>query len=101
MLRADPARRRTPVPDLLETLRDALAQRYAVERELGRGGMATVFLAEDVKHHRQVALKVLHPDIAEAIGVQDLERHLAVVLDVLGQEDGRHAAAAELALDGI
>ena len=68
MLRADPARRRTAVPDLLETLRDALAQRYAVERELGRGGMATVFLAEDLKHGRPVAIKVLHPELAAALG---------------------------------
>src|SRR5205823_4257407 len=67
MLRADPARRRTPVPDLLETLRDALAQRYAVERELGRGGMATVFLAEDLKHGRPVAIKVLHAELAGAL----------------------------------
>ncbi len=68
MLRADTARRRTPVPDLLETLRDALAERYAVERELGRGGMATVFLAEDLKHGRPVAIKVLHPELAAALG---------------------------------
>ena len=56
------------MPDLLETLRDALAQRYAVERELGRGGMATVFLAEDLKHGRPVAIKVLHPELAAALG---------------------------------
>jgi len=56
------------VPDLLETLRDALAERYAVERELGRGGMATVFLAEDLKHRRPVAIKLLHPELAAALG---------------------------------
>src|SRR5438094_754876 len=50
------------MPDLLAVLRDALADRYAVERELGRGGMATVFLAEDLKHRRPVAIKVLHPE---------------------------------------
>ena len=43
----------------LESLRGALADRYAVERELGRGGMATVYLARDLKHGRPVAIKVL------------------------------------------
>ena len=41
----------------------ALADRYAIERELGAGGMATVYLTRDVKHDRLVALKVLHPDL--------------------------------------
>src|SRR6266581_4230221 len=58
------------VPDLLDSLRRALADRYAVERELGRGGMATVFLAEDVKHHRPVAIKVLHAELAAALGAE-------------------------------
>ncbi len=54
--------------DLLECLKSALAGRYAVEREIGRGGMAVVFLAEDLKHHRQVAIKVLHPELGAAVG---------------------------------
>ena len=45
------------MPDLLERLTQALTGRYAVESEIGRGGMATVFLAEDLKHNRQVAIK--------------------------------------------
>jgi TolB-like protein/tetratricopeptide (TPR) repeat protein len=49
-------------------LRAALAGRYAIERELGRGGMATVYLAHDLKHHRLVALKVLRLDLAAALG---------------------------------
>ena len=51
-----------------ERLAQALAGRYRVERELGSGGMAVVFLAEDLKHGRRVALKVLRPELAEAIG---------------------------------
>jgi eukaryotic-like serine/threonine-protein kinase len=50
------------------SLADALRDRYAVERELGRGGMATVYLARDLKHERFVALKVLHPELAYALG---------------------------------
>jgi serine/threonine-protein kinase len=56
------------VAELLEHLQHALADRYRIERELGAGGMATVFLAQDLKHHRQVALKVLRPEIARVLG---------------------------------
>jgi len=48
---------------ILEELRDALREQYAVESEVGRGGMATVFLAEDLKHGRRVAIKVLSPEL--------------------------------------
>src|SRR5215218_9592807 len=48
----------------------SLAGRYAVERELGRGGMATVYLARDLKHERRVALKVLRPDLGAVLGVE-------------------------------
>ncbi len=54
--------------DVMTLLRDALAGRYRIERELGRGGMAVVFLAEDLKHRRRVAIKVLRPEVAKAIG---------------------------------
>ena len=54
------------MPPVSEQLQAALSERYAVDREIGRGGMATVYLARDVKHDRQVALKVLHPDRAVA-----------------------------------
>src|SRR5213594_1022976 len=66
------------MPDLLAVLRDALADRYAVERELGRGGMATVFLAEDLKHRRPVAIKVLHPDLAAAVGADRFLREIQI-----------------------
>ena len=66
------------LPDLLPTLRYALAGRYAVERELGRGGMATVFLAEDLKHHRPVAIKVLHQELAAALGADRFLREIEI-----------------------
>ena len=56
------------VVELGPKLQAALSGRYTIERELGRGGMATVFLAKDLKHHRLVAIKVLRPEIANAIG---------------------------------
>jgi serine/threonine-protein kinase len=58
------------VTDLQDRLRLALADRYAVERELGAGGMATVYLAEDLKHKRKVALKVLKPELAAVLGAE-------------------------------
>ena len=58
------------------TLQAALAGRYAVERELGRGGMATVYLARDVRHDRPVALKVLHPQLALALGPDRFQREI-------------------------
>jgi len=56
--------------DLLTRLAAALADRYRIERELGQGGMATVYLAEDLKHDRRVALKVLRPELAAVIGAE-------------------------------
>ncbi len=54
--------------DTLDRLRTALADRYTIEGELGAGGMATVYLAHDIKHHRKVALKVLLPELAAVLG---------------------------------
>lgn len=51
-----------------DDLRAAMADRYILERELGTGGMATVFLARDARHNRKVAIKVLRPDVAALIG---------------------------------
>ncbi len=56
--------------ELGQRLQAVLPDRYAVERELGRGGMATVFLAQDLKQRRPVAIKVLRPEIANAIGIE-------------------------------
>jgi tRNA A-37 threonylcarbamoyl transferase component Bud32 len=62
--------------DVAARLTAALADRYIIERELGQGGMATVFLAEDVRHRRKVAVKVVHPELAAVLGA---ERFLAEI----------------------
>ena len=56
--------------DTANRLAAALSQRYRIERELGQGGMATVYLAEDLKHDRKVALKVLKPELAAVLGAE-------------------------------
>ena len=56
--------------DALSRLSTALSDRYRIERELGAGGMATVYLAHDVKHDREVAVKVLRPELAAVIGAE-------------------------------
>jgi TolB-like protein/tRNA A-37 threonylcarbamoyl transferase component Bud32/Flp pilus assembly protein TadD len=67
------------LPDLLQRLQDALSARYRIERTLGRGGMATVFLAEDLKHRRRVAIKVLDPEVAADIGPERFLREIETV----------------------
>ena len=64
--------------DDAERLSAALADRYALQRELGRGGMATVYLAEDLRHHRPVAIKVLKPELATALGPDRFLREIEV-----------------------
>ena len=61
---------------ILVRLRENLGHRYSIERELGRGGMATVFLARDLKHDREVAIKVLHPELSASIGADRFEREI-------------------------
>jgi serine/threonine-protein kinase len=61
-----------------DRLRYALAERYTIERELGHGGMATVYLAHDLKHDRQVAIKVLRPDLAATIGAERFFREIKI-----------------------
>ncbi|MBA3345682.1 MAG: protein kinase [Gemmatimonadales bacterium] len=62
--------------DPVATLREALVDRYAIERELGRGGMATVYLARDLRHDRPVALKVLHSELAATLGPERFQREI-------------------------
>ena len=64
--------------DLLEQLTAALGDRYRVERELGRGGMAVVFLAEDLKHRRRVAIKLLKPDLSAVLGSERFLREIDI-----------------------
>jgi len=65
-----------------ERLVIALADRYRIERELGAGGMATVYLAQDLKHDRQVAIKVLHPELAAAVGPERFLREITTTANL-------------------
>jgi serine/threonine-protein kinase len=68
--------------DPFERLKSALAGRYTIEREIGAGGMATVYLAHDVKHNRNVALKVLKPDLAAVVGAERFLREIEVTANL-------------------
>ena len=61
-----------------ERLRTSLADRYTIEREIGRGGMATVYLAQDVRHDRTVAIKVLHPELSAVLGAERFLQEIRV-----------------------
>jgi serine/threonine-protein kinase len=83
------------VPEITQQLKVALADRYLIERELGQGGMATVYLAHDVKHERKVALKVLRPELAAVIGAERFLAEIKVTANALSgrdQGDGQPAA---------
>jgi serine/threonine-protein kinase len=67
------------MPDQIDRLRTAFAGRYDIEREIGAGGMATVYLARDPKHDRQVAIKVLRPELAAALGPDRFPREIKIV----------------------
>ena len=66
------------VLQLESRLQVALKNRYELEREIGRGGMATVYLAADLKHRRPVAIKVLHPGLAESLGPERFRREVEI-----------------------
>jgi hypothetical protein len=79
--------------DVARTLADVLADRYRVDRELGAGGMATVYLAEDLRHHRQVAIKVLKPELDPMVLIWEPTNGIAL------REMGRLDDAAQVFLD--
>ena len=66
----------SPFTDLPAALAAGLRDRYVLERELGRGGMATVYLARDLKHKRPLALKVLRPELAASLGPERFQREI-------------------------
>ena len=68
--------------DDFDRVRAALSEVYAIEREIGRGGMATVYLGEDQRHGRPVAIKVLHPDIAASLGRERFLREIEIVANL-------------------
>src|SRR4030095_3605302 len=61
-----------------DRIKAALADRYCVTREIGRGGMGTVFLARDLKHNRPIPLKILSPELAAALGPERFLREIAI-----------------------
>ena len=67
------------MPDVPSQLQAALADRYRLDRMLGQGGMATVYLAQDLKHPRQVAIKVLRPELASMLGPERFAREIQVL----------------------
>ena len=73
-----PAESTAPLPEAIRPFAAAIAERYRVEREIGAGGMATVFLAQDVKHRRPVAVKVLRPELAQALGAERFLREIEI-----------------------
>jgi serine/threonine-protein kinase len=97
------------LPDLSQRLQSALADRYRIERELGRGGMATVFLAEDLKHHRRAAIKVLDPEVAAAVGPERFLREIETVarlnhphiLPLHDSGDATHDAGGDPVIRGL
>ncbi len=70
------------MPSVFDRLKTALADRYTIEHELGAGGMATVYLAHDLKHHRKVAVKVLRPELAATLGPERFVREIEIAANL-------------------
>ena len=80
--------------DSLDRLTAALSDRYTIERELGRGGMARVYLARERHPQRSVAIKVLEPSIAVSLGRERFLREIDVVSTAKRGTDGKHKRGA-------
>src|SRR5437867_11108003 len=68
--------------DQLPRLQAAVTDRYTIENELGHGGMATVYLAHDIKHDRAVAMKVLRPELAASVGAERFLREIQIAANL-------------------
>ncbi len=68
--------------DRIDDLRTALSGRYEIDREIGQGGMATVYLADDQRHERKVAVNVLRPDLAAALGAERFLREIEIAANL-------------------
>ena len=82
--------RRMDSPDPTTRLNAALQGRYAIERELGEGGMATVYLADDLEHERKVALKVLKPELAVVVGAERFLAEIKTTANLWHAETSEH-----------
>jgi tRNA A-37 threonylcarbamoyl transferase component Bud32 len=71
-----------PLTDAIAELNDSLIGRYLVEKQIGQGGMATVYLARDVRHDRKVAIKVLHPELAAVLGPERFVTEMKVTANL-------------------
>jgi TolB-like protein/tRNA A-37 threonylcarbamoyl transferase component Bud32 len=78
----NPPLKGTPVTDVLDRLRSALGERYVIERQVGEGGMATVYRAKDVKHERTVAVKVLRQELSVSLGADRFLREIRVAANL-------------------
>src|SRR5712671_1026857 len=72
----------TEILDVVEQLNIALAGRYVIERRIGEGGMATVYLARDLRHNRNVALKLLKPELGAMLGVERFLSEIVVTANL-------------------
>ncbi|MGK2961755.1 MAG: protein kinase domain-containing protein, partial [Gemmatimonadaceae bacterium] len=63
---------------VIDRLSDHIGDRYRIEREIGTGGMATVYVAEDVRHQRRVAVKVLHPELSAVLGTERFLKEISL-----------------------
>ncbi len=70
------------LPDIIAELNESLVGRYLVEKEVGQGGMATVYLARDVRHERKVAIKILHPELAAVLGPERFVTEMKVTANL-------------------